>query len=113
MFFQPSTTLKRKRNCEELVSVVDDLPASCSNANGTEVAPGTIHRESNRPTAARKRLVKAEFLEASILASCHGAAVHSPAAARSVLARHRASIDPELIKILKIVGGYTKEVQLP
>ena len=46
----------------------------------------------------------------AILAACRAASVKSPAASRAALARHRASIDPELIKILETVGNYEDEV---
>ena len=105
---QPSTASKRKRS-EEHDPL--DSPTRGSSTDGSVAALlSTTPGGATQPLIERKGLANAEFAEASVLASCRAAAVHSPAAARSVLARHRASLDPELTEILEIVGGYEKEV---
>jgi len=48
--------------------------------------------------------------KASILSSCRAALVKSPAASRAALARHRGTVDPELIKILETIGSFKDEV---
>lgn len=105
---QASTALKRKRGEEH--DSLDSPTRGSSTDNSVTALVSTIPGGATQTLIERKGLAKAEFAEASVLASCRAAAVHSPAAARSVLARHRTSIDPELIKILEIVGGYEKEV---
>jgi len=102
--FQLSTALKRKRG-EELASA--DLLMPGSNADGSEmVASGT---DATQLPIAKGGLVRPEFAAMSVLASCHAAAVNSPAAARSVLSKHRAYIDPSLVLVLDTVGGYKLE----
>jgi len=44
---------------------------------------------------------------AAALSKCRSALVESPTAARSALAKHQASIAPELVQALETVGNYT------
>lgn len=46
----------------------------------------------------------------AVLTACRSALVRSPTASRAALGKHRASIDPELAKVLGVVGGYALEV---
>ena len=105
---QPSTALKRKRG-EEHDSL--DSPTRGSSTDGSVAALlSTTPGGATQPLIERKGLAKADIVAASVLASCRAAAVHSPAAARSVLAKHRASIDSKLGQILEIIGGYDEVV---
>ena len=65
-----------------------------------------------QPLAKRRKRAKAVNWKKSISVACRTAALKSPAESRSALARHRASIDPELIEILEVVGGYDIKVIL-
>ena len=105
---QPSTALKRKRG-EEHDSL--DSPTRGSSTDGSVAALlSTTPGGATQPLIERQGLAKADIVAASVLASCRAAAVHSPAAARSVLAKHRASIDSKLGQILEIIGGYDEVV---
>jgi ankyrin repeat protein len=70
----------------------EDFPCSVDIAEGAS--------EAMNPTAA---------VLAATLMLCREALVKSPAASRSALAKHRASIDPTVAKTLEIVGTYMNE----
>ena len=109
MSVQSSTTLnKRKRDSEDLIS--NETPSNGTTADSDEAVSRAILEEADQYSNESNGLVRAEFATASVLASCHAAAVRSPAAARSVLAKHRASIDSKLGQILEIIGGYDEVV---
>ena len=63
-----------------------------------------------QPPAKRRKSSRAINWKKSISVACRTAALKSPAASRAALARHRASIGPELVKILETVGGYEDKV---
>jgi len=59
-----------------------------------------------------RMMVITKSVKAASLTACRRALLHSPVACRAALRKHRAAIDPELAKYLKIVGSYDIKVDL-
>jgi hypothetical protein len=57
--------------------------------------------------------IESQISVAEVLIACRAALARSPAASRTALSKHRASIDPALARTMEIVGSYTLEVLVP
>jgi len=81
----------------------DTIQALGSLERNPDTIPSTINNDEGTSEATDLRAA------AATLMVCRTALVKSPAASRSALAKHCASIDPTIAKALQIVGSYTNE----
>jgi len=83
--------------------------SSCKNANSAQFAAD----EASLSSGLRDGSDKVVITDPTILSACRAALMDSSLASRAILTRHRASIDPNLTKVLEAVGSYTNSVNLP
>jgi hypothetical protein len=100
---------KRKRDAESNAS---NLISVSVNAEGNHATDPSDTQSSllTLLSSEKMEIFEAEVGLATSVIICRAALVKSPAASRAALAQHRASIDPELANMLKIIGGFKKEV---
>jgi hypothetical protein len=100
---------KRKRDAEPNATNFISVSA---NAEGKHSIVPSDTESSLLTLLSSEKMEKfeAEVGRATSIIICRAALVKSPAASRAALTQHRASIDPELAKMLKMTGGFKKEV---